>query len=118
VAEGDEIAAGREAWRRPCSRERKDFDDWLVFGRARLVGRAQALRIAGTSRPFGKRYTRAMRQWLDENGVGGLTEPERHSCTRLIENSPAIEQWRAGLDENVAAPGTWAIATPIAPAVA
>jgi hypothetical protein len=71
MAEGDEIAAGREAWRRPCSRERKDFDDWLVVGRALLVGRAQALRIAGTSRPFGKRYARAMRQWLDETALEG-----------------------------------------------
>lgn len=63
-ADDDAVSAGRDAWARLRERERAAWPDWLTVGRALIIGRTEALKAAGTNRPVGTRYNRAMGDWL------------------------------------------------------
>jgi hypothetical protein len=93
------IAAGHDAWQRLRERERATWADWPIVGRALIIGRTEALKIAGTNSPVGSRYNAAMGQWLRNNGLDGITPQERYRAILCIENLTMIEQWRAGLDD-------------------
>ena len=95
----DQIAEGREAWARIRGHERKDWLDWLAVGRALVIGRTEALKIAQTNRPVGSRYNRTIACWLHENGLADVCAQERYRILLIIENLEAIESWRAGLDD-------------------
>jgi hypothetical protein len=73
------------------------WDDWLAVGRAIAIGRTEALRIAKTNKPLGSDYNKAMRAWLHDNGLAGITAQERHSILNVLEHLPAIEAWRQSL---------------------
>jgi hypothetical protein len=44
-----QVAAGRAAWQRLQERERKSRTDWLDVARALVIGRTEALKIAGST---------------------------------------------------------------------
>lgn len=96
----DSIEQGRDAWGRLRGSGQKLWSDWVLVAHALAAGREHALRIAQTNSPHGKKYTLAMRQWLDANGFGEMSQPERHSCHRLFQNLPAITAWRDSLPEH------------------
>ncbi|MDN5003900.1 hypothetical protein ACFQZO_23980 [Bradyrhizobium sp. GCM10027634] len=95
----DQIAAAREAWGRICRRGSTQFNDWVLVGHALVQGRAQALKLAGTNRPFGRKYTAAMGLWLSQSGLDQISKAERGWLFRVMDELPAIERWRAGLDD-------------------
>jgi hypothetical protein len=64
------IAAGRDAWQRLRERERATWSDWLIVGRALIIGRTEALKIAKTNCPVGSRYNSAMGRWLHRYCTG------------------------------------------------
>jgi hypothetical protein len=92
----DVIGEAREAWSRIKGSARKNWDDWLAVGRALVVGRTEALKSAGTNRPVGTRYNRAMSEWLILNGLD-ISTSERYNILQIIEHFPSIEAWRNGL---------------------
>jgi hypothetical protein len=94
------IAEGREALSRLRRVGQTSWEDWLLVAHALAAGREQAMKTAQTNRPYGPNYYRAMRHWIDANGFGDLTQSERYSCHRLLENLAAITAWRDSLDEN------------------
>jgi hypothetical protein len=73
------------------------WEDWIKVGHALVIGRTEALKIAGTNRPVGTTYNAAMGTWLREHDLADLSAQERHSLFRIMENIDAIEQWRNGL---------------------
>lgn len=95
----DQVAAGRAAWQRLQERERKTWADWIEVARALAIGRAQALRIAGTNRPLGSRYNVAMGAWLVDQGMHEINNQMRYRALLVLENLPAISAWREGLDD-------------------
>lgn len=99
IADLDAVAAGAAAWLRIAKSGRRCFDDWLDVARALLVGRTEALKAAGTNAPVGSRYNAAIGLWLHDNGLGGITSQERYRALLVLDNLPAIEQWRSGLSE-------------------
>jgi hypothetical protein len=95
----DAISAGREAWQRLCRRGDATFADWIVVGQAVAIGRAECLKRAGTNKPFGKKYTAAMAEWLLDAKLDDIHQQERYWALRVIDNLEAIEGWRATLDD-------------------
>jgi hypothetical protein len=93
------VAAGRAAWGRLRARERTTWDDWLAVGRALVIGREIAMALAKTNRPVGATYNRAMGEWLRQNGFDSIVAQERYRLLLIVENLPAIETWRGGLDD-------------------
>jgi hypothetical protein len=93
------IAAGRDAWQRLRDHDRARWTDWLDVARALAVGRTESLKAAGTNRPVGSRYNGAMGAWLRSADLDGINNQERYRALLILENLPAIERWRAGLDD-------------------
>jgi hypothetical protein len=93
------IESGRAAWARLRERGRRDWADWLYVAHAVRIGRDAALEAAGVKTPFGKRYTNAMAEWLRQNGLENIQQQVRYRLLQVLDNLPAIEAWRAGLDE-------------------
>jgi ribonuclease Z len=86
---GDVVTEGRAAWLQ-LSGERRSWVDWLAVGRALQIGRTEVLKIAGTNRPVGTTYNRAMGTWLRNNGLADFSAQKRHSLLRIMENLAAI----------------------------
>jgi hypothetical protein len=95
----DIVEAAAAAWWRLTRREHTTWGDWVAFGHGLEIGRTQAMLIAGTNRPFGRKYSAAIRQWLEDNELSGSTEQERYALRRCIQNLPAIEAWRSTLSD-------------------
>jgi hypothetical protein len=96
-ADADVVAAGKAAWARV--RAGSTFSDWILIAKAISVGRSLCLKAAGANRPVGGAYNKAIAAWVRKNGLDGITRAERCRCFRLLENLPAVEQWRATLDD-------------------
>ena len=94
-----DIAEGRAAWERLRNRARTSWDDWSMVGRALVAGRTETLKKAKTNRPVGSTYNRMMSEWLRTQGFDSITTPERYRAILCVENSKAIEAWRATLDD-------------------
>jgi len=55
---------GQEA----MARKRRAWADWVAIGEALQVGRAEVMRETHTNQPTGRRYEKAMAEWLVANG--------------------------------------------------
>jgi hypothetical protein len=77
---------------------RRSFEDWLVVCRSLQIGRSAALN-AGTNRPIGSKHNRMIGRWLIENGLDGVTAPERYRIGLVLHRVPEIIAWRDGLPE-------------------
>jgi len=97
VAPNDTIAEAVAAWGRIKSRA--TFDDWVAVARALVIGRSSAMMAATSNKPMGGRYNKAFGAWLRGNGLDGISNQERYRAILVLENLPAIEQWRATLHE-------------------
>jgi len=95
----DAVSDGVAAWSRLRERARASWTDWVAVGRALIIGRTEALKIAETNSPVGSRYNAAMGAWLMANGLDGVNNQERYRALLILENLTAISAWRAGLDE-------------------
>jgi hypothetical protein len=89
MSEHDHVAAGRAAWHRLQERETKSWSDWLDVARALVIGRTAASAVAGTNRPVGSIYNRALGTWLRENGLHGITVAEGYRALLVLQNLPA-----------------------------
>jgi hypothetical protein len=93
----DVVTAGREAVSRIRDRARQSFDDWLLVGKALVVGRAACMAAAKVNVPNGTPYQKAIRRWLDDNGFGDLDTHERTNAMWMAEHEHEIEAWRMRL---------------------
>jgi hypothetical protein len=93
------VTAGRLAWLRLRKRERVTWPSWVAVGKALLIGRATAMRLANANKPVGTKYNRAMANWLRKHDLAEITAQERYRAILCIENLTAIEEWRAGLTD-------------------
>jgi hypothetical protein len=63
------------------------------------IGRAEVLHQLNIRKPIGRRYNRAMGDWLVENNFRDLHKGTRSDGFKCRENRAAIERWRARLTE-------------------
>jgi hypothetical protein len=92
----DEIVRrGKEA----LDRKRRSFDDWLLIGEAHLVGRTQAMHVAQTNKPTGKRYEKVFAEWLLVNSFHVIDKCTRNNLFECLKHRTEIEKWRAILTE-------------------
>jgi len=90
------VAAGQAAWQR-VKQARPQYDDWILIGRCLSIARAAALKAAGTNKPYGARYMRAMADWLSSHGLDDIEVQERRGAIWMVENEAELARWRKGL---------------------
>src|SRR4029077_3568183 len=93
--------ATRKAWTQIKSAESKMWAHWMVVGEGLYEGRRWAMQQAGTDKPEGKGYTLAYSEWLKRCRIEDMDASDRAKLLQIMEERPAIEEWRAGLPTNV-----------------
>jgi hypothetical protein len=92
----DEIVRrGQEALRRIG----RNWEDWLAIAEALQVGRAEVMGVVHTNQPTGKRYAKAMADWLLARGFHVIDKGTRTRVLECLEHRTEIEKWRETLTE-------------------
>jgi hypothetical protein len=89
------IKRGQEAWKR--HKNDATWLDWLAIGQALSIGRQDAMAAASTNRPSGSAYNAAFGAWLERHGFHEIDKGDRSRLFDVMDNLPAIEQWRGTL---------------------
>ena len=87
------------AWSRVKKANARMWSDWMVIGDGLLEGRRWAMQIAGTNRPEGKGYVINFAEWLKRYKIDDMHKADRAKLLQLMEERPAIEEWRANLPD-------------------
>jgi hypothetical protein len=92
----DEIVRrGQEA----MERLRRSYDDWMDIAEALAVGRAEVMAAVHTNQPTGKRYAKAMGEWLLARSFQLINEGTRNRLLECLQHRNEIERWRARLTD-------------------
>jgi chromosome segregation ATPase len=92
--------AMEQAWRRIKGAESRLWGEWIVVGEGLLAGRRWALQVSGSEEPRGRAYNTAYSEWLNHyRGIRDMHETVRARLLKVMEERPAIEEWRATLTE-------------------
>jgi hypothetical protein len=89
----EKVRLGQEA----MARQRRGWDDWMAIGDALAVGRAEVMRKVGTNEPIGRRYEKAMAEWLVANSFKEIDKGTRSRLLDCLEHRTEIEAWRSVL---------------------
>jgi hypothetical protein len=76
------------------------WGDWMVVGEGLLEGRRWAMQKAGANRPEGKGFVLAYSEWLKKYRLDGMDKSDRAKLLKLMEERPAVEEWRASLTDS------------------
>jgi hypothetical protein len=91
----DTVHRGQQAWIR--LRSDNTWVDWVDVGKAHVIGRQEAMRLAHVNEPSGHRYKDHFGAWLNRFGFHDLDDGDRSRLFKVIDNLAAIEAWRATL---------------------
>jgi hypothetical protein len=97
--DSDTIAAARDAWARIERSSATTFDDWIAVAKALAVGRAHAMAMAKTNKPYGRRFVGVISGWLREHGLDRVSGQERYRALWVHDRLAEIQAWRATLPE-------------------
>ena len=102
MSEGEKLEqigkAMMAAWGRIKKSQARMWGDWMTIGEGLLEGRRWAMQMAGTNKPEGKGYVMAYAEWLKRFKVDDMDKSDRAKLLQLMEERPAVEEWRATLD--------------------
>jgi hypothetical protein len=88
------------AWGRVKKAQTRMWGDWMTIGEGLLEGRRWAMQQAGgINRPEGKGYVMAFNEWLRTYKVDDMHKADRAKLLQLMEERPAVEEWRAALPD-------------------
>ena len=87
------------AWSRIKKSQARMWGDWMTIGEGLLEGRRWAMQMAGTNKPEGKGYVMAYSEWLKRYKVDDMDKSDRAKLLQLMEERPAVEEWRATLTD-------------------
>ena len=73
------------------------WSEWMIIGEGLLAGRHWAMRQAKVNRPEGRGYCLALSEWLERWKVHDMDNSDRAKLLQLMEERPAVEEWRASL---------------------
>jgi hypothetical protein len=91
--------AMQAAWARVKKAQSRMWGEWMTIGEGLLEGRHWAMKIAGANRPEGKGYVTAYGEWLKRYRVDDMDKSDRAKLLQLMEERPAVEEWRATLTD-------------------
>jgi hypothetical protein len=78
------------------------WSDWMYVADGFAVGRAKAMRAAGTNQPYGKAYTRAFGEWMKERPWAREERIDKGTRSNLLwaaDHRSEIEAWRETLTQ-------------------
>lgn len=89
----DVVGRALAAWERRKLNAKAALADWLIIGEALLVGRAEAMAKARTTRPIGKKYGGYFRYFLDTTGLGEIHQTNRRDLFRIMAERASVEDY-------------------------
>jgi hypothetical protein len=89
----EKVRVGQEA----MARKRRGWADWIAIGEALQVGRAEVMRDVHTNQPVGRRYEKAMAEWLVANGFKEIDKGVRSRLLECLQHRTEIDQWLSRL---------------------
>jgi len=92
--------AAMQAWGRIKKTHTKLWGEWMVVGEGLIEGRRWAMQQAGTNTPEGKGYVVAFGEYLARYKLDDMDKSDRAKLLQLMEERPAVEEWRATLPTN------------------
>lgn len=88
------LRAGK-AWERIKSGNRRTWLDWTMeIGPWLVKARVEAMALAKTNRPIGKRYTAKMSEFLKTYGLDDIDQTTRAHLLKIMAALPEVESWR------------------------
>jgi hypothetical protein len=87
------IRLGQEA----MARKRLAWVDWMAIARALEVGRARVMHDVDTNVPTGRRYEKAMADWLIAHSFKEIDKGTRSRLLECLKHRVEIERWRSVL---------------------
>ena len=87
------------AWQRVKKAQTRMWGDWMTIGEGLMEGRRWAMQMAGTNRPEGKGYVTSFAEWLKRYRVDDMDKSDRAKLLQLMEERPAVEEWRDTLSD-------------------
>jgi hypothetical protein len=81
------------------ARKRRGWDDWLLIAAALQAGRAEVMRALHTNEASGRRYEKAMGDWLVANGFKEINKATRSQLLDCLKHKVEIEKWRSCLTD-------------------
>jgi hypothetical protein len=89
------VRLGQEA----MARKRRGWDDWLLIAEALQAGRTEVMRELHTNEASGRRYEKAMGDWLATNGFKEINKATRSQLLDCLKHKVEIEKWRSQLTD-------------------
>jgi len=89
------VRLGREA----MERKRRGWEDWLAIAKALQAGRAEVMRSLHTNEPRGRRFEKAMGEWLIRHGFKEIDKGARSRLLDCLSHKIEIEKWRSRLTD-------------------
>src|SRR5262245_6514201 len=87
------------AWLRVKKAQSKLWSDYMQIGEGLMEGRRWAMQRASVNKPEGKGYILAFSEYLKRHRVDDMDKSDRAKLLQLMEERPAIEEWRATLTD-------------------
>jgi hypothetical protein len=90
------VRLGQEA----MQRKRRSWDDWQLIAEALQAGRTEVMRALHTNEANGRRYEKAMGDWLVANGFKEIDKSARSRLLDCLKYRAEIQAWRARLTDS------------------
>ena len=90
------VRLGQEA----MARQRRRWEDFMIIAEALDVGRTDVMRDLHTNQPTGRRYEKAMGEWLVANGFKEIDKGARCRLLECLRHREQIERWRTLLTDS------------------
>jgi hypothetical protein len=92
----DVVRRGQEA----MERKRRAWEDWLDIAEALQAGRTEVTRALHTNETHGRRFEKAMSEWLVANKFKEIDKGTRSRLLDCLKHKAEIQTWRARLTDS------------------
>ena len=92
------VRRGQEA----LQRLRRSFEDWMDIAEALQVGRTAVMAAVHQNKPTGKRYAKAMTEWLPARGFHVIDACTRNNLLECLKHRAEIEKMAYASDRGSA----------------
>jgi hypothetical protein len=90
------VRIGQEA----MARQRRRWPDWMAIAEALQVGRVEVMHDVHTNQPTGRRYEKAMAEWLVANGFKEIDKGVRSRLLECLQHRTEIDRWLSLLTDS------------------
>src|SRR5258708_33312184 len=92
------LAAGK-ALQRIANAQKQLWSDWTtIIGPAFMIARTDAMALANSNHPSGRRYNTKMGELLAEYKLDGISKTTRADLFKTMEKLEEVETWRSKQD--------------------